>query len=97
MEHHFQSAYEAVEALRGQWLQARGPDSFSTPSQVWVYMDNVRLGDVESLRGVHPSTILSIRHFDANAATARWGVGHAAGVIYIQTFPSAAPMPATPP
>jgi hypothetical protein len=97
MEHHFQSAYEAVEALRGQWLQPRGPDSFSTPSQVWVYMDNVKLGDVESLRGVHPSTILSIRHFDANAATARWGVGHSAGVIYVQTYPSASPMPAAPP
>lgn len=94
LDHHFQTAYEAVEALRGQWLQARGPDSFSTPSQVWVYMDNVKLGDVQSLRTVHPSTILAIRHFDPNAATARWGVGHAAGVIYLESFPAGSSTPA---
>jgi hypothetical protein len=94
LDQHFLNAYDAVEALRSQWLQARGPDSFTTPSQVWVYMDNVRLGDVESLRGVAVSTIMSIRHFGANEATARWGVGHAAGVIYVQTISVGSPMPA---
>jgi endo-1,4-beta-xylanase len=96
-EGHFRSAYDAVEALRATWLHPRGPDSFQRPSRVWVYIDNVRLGDVETLRGIHPSMILSIRHFDANAATARWGVGHGAGVIYLTTFPAAQPMPSTPP
>jgi hypothetical protein len=60
-------------------------------------VDNTRLGDIETLRGIHPSTILSIQHFDANGATARWGVGHSAGVIYITTLRAAAPMPASPP
>jgi hypothetical protein len=96
-ETHFLSAYEAVESLRSTWLQPRGPDSFQTPSRVWVYLDNTRLGDIETLRGIHPSTILSIQHFDANGATARWGVGHSAGVIYITTLRAAAPMPASPP
>jgi hypothetical protein len=94
---HFPSAYEAVETLRSNWLHPRGPDSFQAPSQVWVYLDNVRLGDIQTLRGLHPSTILSIRHFDANGATARWGVGHAAGVIYVTTFQVAKPMPSSPP
>jgi hypothetical protein len=96
-DRHFQSAYDAVEALRSNWLNPRGPDSFQTPSQVWVYLDNVRLGDVQTLRGIHPSTILSIRHFDANDATARWGIGHSAGVIYITGFKDPKRMPATPP
>jgi hypothetical protein len=96
-EHNFQNAYEAVQALRSNWLQPRGPDSFQAPSQVWVYLDNIRLGDVETLRSIHPRTILEIRHFDPNAATARWGVGHSAGVIYITSFPGVKPMPSSPP
>jgi hypothetical protein len=87
-EQNFESVYDAVQALRSSWLQARGPDSFSTPSQVWVYMDNVKLGDVSTLRMIHPRTVLEVQHFDANAATARWGIGHSAGVIYLTTFTS---------
>ncbi len=86
LDGHFQTAYDAVEALRGMWLRPKGPDSFTVPSQVWVYVDNVRLGDVESLRGIHPSTVLSLRYYNSNEATARWGVGHAAGVIQVTTL-----------
>lgn len=93
LDKHFQTAYEAVSALRDHWLQSIKVESFSRPSQVWVYQDNVRLGDVESLRNVPVNTILSIRHFNANEATARWGVGHAAGAIYIETLTTSSPPP----
>src|SRR5450759_1937400 len=73
---HYNSVYEAIEALRGNWLQARGPDSFASPSIVLVYMDNVKLGGVETLRAVDVGTLESIEHFDGTSATARWGVGH---------------------
>ncbi len=95
LDQHFVSAYDAVEALRSQWLQARGPDSFKSPSQVWVYQDNVKLGNVETLRSVAVSSIVAIRRLSPNEATARWGVGHAAGVIYVQTM-SASPSPPPP-
>ena len=85
-EQHYNSAYEAIEALRGNWLVARGPDSFASPSVVLVYMDNVKLGGIETLRAVEISTLESIEHLDANSATARWGVGHGAGVILITTL-----------
>jgi hypothetical protein len=88
LDSHFQNAYDAVESLRGQWLQARGTDSFYTPSQVWVYIDNVKLGAVETLRSLAVNSIVSIRHLGANEATARWGVGHSAGVIQVQTLSS---------
>jgi hypothetical protein len=91
LDQHFQDAYQAVSALRNQWLQSIKLESFSRPSQIWVYQDNVRLGDVESLRNVPVNTILSIRHFNANEATARWGVGHAAGAIYIETLSASTP------
>jgi hypothetical protein len=96
LDQHFVSAYDAVEALRSQWLTAHGPDSFKTPSQVWVYQDNVKLGNVETLRSVAVNSIAAIRRLTPNEATARWGVGHAAGVIHIQTM-SATPTAPPPP
>ena len=82
---HFDNAYDAVSALKAMWLQPRGPDSFSSPSVVLVYVDNAKLGGIETLRSVPMGSIAAIRHFDANQATARWGVGHGAGVIFIES------------
>ena len=84
-EHRFRSAYDAVAALRSNWLGTRGPDSFNTPSEVLVYIDNVRVGGVETLRSVVTSSISYIQHFDGLAATARWGLDHGAGVIFVST------------
>jgi hypothetical protein len=86
LEQHFENAYAAIEALRSNWLVARGPDSFTNPSIVKVYIDNVYLGSVETLRTVSLQSISTISHLDPLAATARYGVGHGAGVIYIETL-----------
>src|SRR5262245_118733 len=51
-EHHFTNAYDAVAALHSNWLTMKGTDSFSSPSQIRVYVDNTFLGGVESLRNV---------------------------------------------
>src|SRR5262245_26237226 len=40
----FVSLYDAVAALRSVWLRPRGPDSFTNPSIVWVYIDGARIG-----------------------------------------------------
>lgn len=81
----YQNAYEAIQALRSTWLKPRGSDSFNSPSVVVVYLDNVKLGGVETLQSLQLSTIQSIRHYDASAANARWGVGHASGAIQVIT------------
>jgi hypothetical protein len=94
--HSYQNAYEAVEALRTNWLKPRGSDSFNSPSVVLVYLDNVKLGGVETLRGLPLANILVIRHYDANQANARWGVGHASGVIQVTTLPTGAAAGAPP-
>lgn len=97
-ENHFNTAYDAVEALRSNWLRARGPDSFQTPSEVLVYLDNTRLGGTDTLREIAANTIYYMRWFDGVAATGRWGVGHAAGVIYVSTHPVGVdPVPPIPP
>ena len=87
VENRFATAYEAVAALRSNWLSTHGPNSFHTPSQVLVYYDNVRLGGVDAMRAVNISPISYIQHFDGIAATERWGVDHGAGVILISTRP----------
>src|SRR5215203_5057996 len=88
------TVYDAVIAMRSNWLRPRGPDSFSSPSEVLVYLDGTRLGDVERLREFQPTLVASVRYLDALAAQARWGVGHAAGVIEVRTWsptPAGAP------
>ena len=87
----YTNAYEAIEALRLNWLKPRGTDSFNTPSVVMVYLDNVKLGGVESLRGLQLANVQLIRHYDANQANARWGVGHAQGAIQVITQTTGAP------
>jgi hypothetical protein len=85
LEHNFNNAFEAVEALHSTWMQARGVDSFSKPGQVWVYLDDAKLGSVETLRTIAINSVNFIRHFDGMAATARWGLDHGQGVIFIST------------
>jgi hypothetical protein len=84
-EHRFNTAYEAVEALHANWLSTRGTDSFQSPGQVWVYLDNTKLGGVERLREIGASTIGSIRYYDGISATARWGLDHGHGVIFVSS------------
>jgi hypothetical protein len=84
-EHHFNSAYEAVAALRSRWLETRGTDSFNRPSQVLVYLDDTRLGGVETLRQIALSGVLYIRYIDGITASGRWGLDHGQGVIQVST------------
>jgi len=88
---HYQNLFDAVQALRSNWLQTRGTDSFVNPSQVWVYLDNMRYGGVQTLANISPKGVISISHFNGVEATARWGIGHSAGVIYVSTWPTGAP------
>ena len=87
---HYSTLYEAVEGMRRAWLRSRGNDSFSTPNQVKVYLDNVMLGGPETLRNIIPSSVSYLQFFDGIAATTRWGTDHGAGVIYVSTRPAPA-------
>lgn len=83
----FHTAYDVVEAMRANWLSSRGPNSFQTPTEVQVYLDGVRMGGVETLRTIDVRPVTYIRYFDGIAATARWGLDHGAGAIYVSTHP----------
>jgi hypothetical protein len=81
----YPSAFEAVQALHGNWLRTRGFDSPDTPGMVWVLLNGVRLGGVETLRGISTQEISYIRFYDAASAGARWGRDMANGAIFVST------------
>jgi hypothetical protein len=80
----YRNAYEAVEALHAPWLVTR-PDGLRMQREVQVYLDNTRLGGVETLRQVSTAQILRITWIDAPTAINRWGVDHSQGVIMVIT------------
>jgi len=92
-KNHYSTVYDAVESLRANWLQTRGTDSFQSQSQVKVYLDNTMYGGIESMRNIATNTISFVRYFDGVSATARWGLDHGAGVIYISSRPAIATDP----
>ncbi|HEU0076698.1 MAG TPA: hypothetical protein VFQ76_03555 [Longimicrobiaceae bacterium] len=81
------NVYQAVEALRSNWLRSKGTDSFTNPTQVQVYLDNNQLGGVETLRAINTNQIAWVRYYDGLTASGRWGLGHGQGVIFVSTSP----------
>lgn len=81
----FTNAYDAVKILRGSWLNTVRPESFRYPAAIQVYLDGVRIGDVSSLSTVQTLPVQYIRYYNAQDASARWGIDHGAGAIYVST------------
>ena len=79
------TAYEVVEMLRPQWLRTRSDQSVLRPGGILVYVDDVRYGDLDSLRGINAREIFQMQRYNSTAASQRWGPGHSEGVIYIST------------
>ena len=50
-----------------------------------VFVDNVHIGEVESLYNIARERITEIRYFDAADATSRWGTGYSGGAIEVIT------------
>ena len=85
-ERGFPNAFESVEVMHRNWLLTRGADNMAARGQVQVYLDNRRLGNVNTLRTIGTQDVAYIRYFDAIAAAGRWGPGHEQGVIYVATL-----------
>lgn len=78
-----QTAYDAVRRLRGGMLRTR-PGGSSDP--IWVYVDNIKAGDLDALENILASRVYEIRKFSASDATTRFGTGHTNGVILVTTI-----------
>ena len=78
----YRTAYEAVEALHPRWLVTR-PDALTVEREILVYLDNSRLGGVQTLRQIAAAQVAMIQHIDPATAINRWGVDHGQGVIMV--------------
>ena len=83
--HQFETAYDAVYALRRNWLANREVDDTFTKAARQVYVDNSRMGGIDKLSEIRASNIESITYIDGIQAYARWGLGHDAGVLLIKS------------
>jgi hypothetical protein len=91
LKSNYVNVYDAVAALHSAWLKPRGPDSFTNPSIVWVYIDGHRIGDVSVLKEMRPDLVNTVRFYDGPSATSRWGVDNGSGVIHVSTWSDGAP------
>ena len=76
----YQNALEIVENLRPAMMRPRpggGP--------VMLYLDDVKMMDLNGLSTVPAGRVKEIRFISAQDATTRWGTGHASGVILVTT------------
>jgi hypothetical protein len=85
---HSTDAYELLQRLRPQFLRSRGSVSMRNSSSSYpiVYLNNVRHGDLTSLRNIQVTDIDEIRFISGADATTRWGTGHGSGVILVSTM-----------
>lgn len=74
------SAYDVVRQVRSRWLLA------TNRGEVWVYFDNRRMGDIESLRGIAASDVGSMEFFPFAEAIGRYPeFSSGAGVIQVHS------------
>jgi hypothetical protein len=88
----YATLYDAVLALRGQWLQRRGPSTLvSRPTEIQVIAGEMRMGGVQTLRTMTSDNVVSISFVDPLTAAQRWGGSHAQGAIVVSMQADAAP------
>ncbi|MES2179874.1 MAG: carboxypeptidase-like regulatory domain-containing protein [Gemmatimonadota bacterium] len=81
---HYENVYEALISVRPTWISGRAVTSPRSGGIV-VYLDNNRIGGTDELKNIRLNIVLQIQHFNGVDAQARWGIGHADGVILIET------------
>lgn len=79
-------AWDVVQRLRSEYLRSRGQTSINRgPDLAVVYIDGVRRGGPDALRGFRATEIQEIRFVTGTDATTRYGTDHGGGAIEIKT------------
>ena len=80
------NVYDLVVTLRPRWTQTRGQDSFQSPTQIQVYIDNARLSaGINGLRDLPAAGVSRVEFVGPIEASARWGLDHGQGAIVVTT------------
>ena len=79
------TAYEAVERLRPNFLTTHGAQSIQDPSPPTpiIYLDGVRYGALGSLTTIPATGIATIQYLSPIEAGMRYGLGHEGGAILV--------------
>ena len=79
-------AYEVVQRIRSEYLRGRGSASINRgPDLAVVYIDGVKRGGPEALKGFRTTEIQEIRFISGTDATTRYGTDHGGGAIELKT------------
>lgn len=81
--YHEDNVYHLVERLHPAWLRGRGQLSLTRSSEVRVYVNDIDRGNVDALKDLLPTEVARIEFLNGASATARYGTGHANGVILV--------------
>lgn len=81
------SAWDAVVKLRGNFMASRGANSLMlmVNKEPTVFLDDVEYGNLRTLKQIPASAVAEIRFIEGWNAEAKFGPGHAAGVIQVYT------------
>lgn len=81
------SLFDAIRTLRPEWLAWRNPTMLRPEAEgnIVVYMDRIRIGEPDVLRGFTPTLALSVRYLRPAEAEAEFGPGHLQGAILVTT------------
>jgi outer membrane cobalamin receptor len=81
------TAYDAIQRLRANFLSVRGQTSFLGTSSPYptVYVDGLRFGSIETLRGIPATQVASIRLLRSWDAATNFGNNNTGGVIAVTT------------
>jgi hypothetical protein len=81
------TAWDLISQLRPEFLRSRGASSLrsTAPVTAVVYVDDLRFGELDSLRTMSADQINRIVYVNAADATTRYGTDHLGGAILITT------------
>lgn len=85
LNNNFVTVYDAVTAMRSNWLNVRPNTLTATQGDVIIYYDANRLGGPSELRNINVRDVVYVRHYNSTEATQRFGVGHAQGAILVSS------------
>jgi hypothetical protein len=81
----YSDVYAAVETLRPAWLREYTTSLYGGPERVQVYLDGIKLGGPEMLRGISPNAVGHLEFLSSIEASQRYGLNHGAGAILVTT------------
>ena len=83
---HQPNLFDAVRALRPMWLrQMTATVQSSQDSGITIFIDNQRVGGLDVLRDMSPTSATALRYYSASEAQSHFGLGNLHGVIEVTT------------